>query len=328
MKSGKLTTDELNDNVISLLSKTRPEVLLSAALGEDCAALKIDDTVLISSDPITAVTELDKLGALCVNVCCNDVAANGGTPVAMTVTVIMPPSYSADDVGVIMRGATARAREVNVDIVGGHTEFSDCVTRPIVSGTAIGRTQRLIKKSDLKAGDRLFVTKSLGLEGACILADVIKDKITLNADEEKKLERFNSSLDVVKESKALSGLKSVTMMHDVTEGGILGAVAEVCLSAKVGAVVYEDKMPVDALTAKLAELVSVNPLRLISSGSMLVAASDGAEVVAAMEKAKIEFHEIGEVTGGGVVLVKKNGERETIDILPDELYKFSGEKAQ
>ncbi len=328
MKLGKLTTDELESNVIALLRRTRPEVLLSAALGEDCAALKIEDTVLVSSDPITAVMEPEKLGALCVSVCCNDIAANGGTPVAMTMTVIMPPDCEASDVGVIMKGASEKAAEVGVDIVGGHTEFSDCVNRPIVSGTAIGRVKRLIRKTDLKKGDKLYVTKKLGLEGTCILADIIKDKLVLSDVEKAKLDRFNDSLEVVKESRILSELKSVSMMHDVTEGGILGAVAEVCRSAKLGAKIYEEKMPVDELTEKLAAIVSVDPLRLISSGSMLVASSDEAEIASAMKAADIELTRIGEVTSGDVVLVKVDGECEKIDILPDELYKFSGEKAQ
>lgn len=165
MKLGKLTTDELNKHVISLLHKNRSEVLLSSAIGEDCAALDLKDVIVVSSDPITAVAEKEKLGALCVNVCCNDVAANGGEPVAMTITLIMPPSCSAEDVGVIMKGAVKRADELNVDIVGGHTEFSDCVVRPVVCGTAFGKAAKVICKSGLKKGDLLFVTKNLRLKG-------------------------------------------------------------------------------------------------------------------------------------------------------------------
>lgn len=91
MKLGKLTTEELQRNVMDLIGRRRPEVLMSAALGEDCAAIDFDDTVLVSSDPITAVVEPEKIGALCISVCCNDVAANGGIPVAVTLTLIMPP---------------------------------------------------------------------------------------------------------------------------------------------------------------------------------------------------------------------------------------------
>lgn len=323
MKLGKLTTDELNKYVISLLHKNRSEVLLSSAIGEDCAALDLKDVIVVSSDPITAVAEKEKLGALCVNVCCNDVAANGGEPVAMTITLIMPPSCSAEDVGVIMKGAVKRADELNVDIVGGHTEFSDCVVRPVVCGTAFGKAAKVICKSGLKKGDLLFVTKKLALEGTCLLADILKPD--LDDDERKKLVLFNSQLDVVPESTLLKTLPQVSMMHDVTEGGILGAVAEVCFLNGLGAEIWEDKMPLDPLTVKLCARYGVNPLRLISSGSMLVALSGSETAEKVMKAAGIEFTCIGKVTEKGVVLVHIDGTREKIDVLADELYKFSGE---
>ena len=321
MKLGKLTTDELNNCVLRHLKKTREEVLLSASVGEDCAALSLPGTVLVSSDPITAVMENAKIGALCVSVCCNDVSANGGIPVAMTLTVIMPPTCDACDVDEIMQGASRRASELGVDIVGGHTEFSDCVTRPIVSGTAIGLTDKLIKKDDLAVGDKLFVTKKLALEGTCILADIVRP--TLNSDEQKKIERFNSMLDVSTESKLLRALDCVSTMHDVTEGGILGAVAEICYARGFGATLYEDKMPVDELTERLCKDAKVNPLRLISSGSMLVACTDEEPVRKALEGTDIEVTFIGEVTNESeVTLIKRDGKKERIEVLPDELYKF------
>lgn len=297
---------------------------MSSALGEDCAAVDFGGTVLVSSDPITAVVEPEKLGALCVTVCCNDVAANGGIPVAVTLTLIMPPFCGAEDVGVIMRGAEARAKELNVDIVGGHTEFSDCTVRPVVCGTALGKVKRLIKKSGLAVGDELFVTKRLGLEGTCILADIVKPKLT--EDERKKLDGFNASLDVTAESLALSGLPCVTMMHDVTEGGILGAVKEVCLSAGLGAELYEELMPIDELTLWLCRDSGVDPLRLISSGSMLAAVrGDPDAAVKALRDKGISLTRIGRVVAGSVTLNRRGGVREDIDVLPDELYKFSGE---
>lgn len=323
MKLGKLTTDELNKNVISLLHKNRSEVLLSSAIGEDCAALDLKDVIVVSSDPITAVVEKEKLGALCVSVCCNDVAANGGEPVAMTITLIMPPSSSAEDVSIIMRGAVKRADELNVDIVGGHTEFSDCVVRPVACGTAFGKTGKLISKAGLKQNDLLYVTKKLALEGTCILADILKPE--LDKTEKDKLALFNSQLDVLPESMLLRSSAEVSMMHDVTEGGILGAVAEVCFLRQTGAEIYEDKMPFDPLTLKLCARAGVDPLRLISSGSMLVAVSDPEKAEKAMKTANIEFTCIGKVTGKDVVLVRKDGTREKIDVLADEMYKFSGE---
>lgn len=322
MRFGKLTSTELEKNVIAKLSRVRPEVEAGAAIGEDCALLNIPDRILVSSDPITAGTDLEETGALCVSVCCNDVAANGGEPVAMTLTVIMTPDSQPCDVGKIMDGATRRAKSLGVEIVGGHTEFSDCVTRPIVCGTAIGRTKRPIMKDDFHKGDKIMVTKYLALEGSCLLADEKKPDLT--ESEQAELASFREMLNVGAESKAVSLLPEVKAMHDVTEGGVLGAVAEICSNAGLGARLYEDRMPVTKLTEKLCALCGADPLGLVSSGSMLIVTSDPEKVAAALSKAKIPVTEIGEVTDKGNVLVGRDGAETPFDVKRDEMYRIYG----
>lgn len=326
MKLGKLTSDELKENVLNVLRAKRKETLMSSALGEDCGAVKLGETILITSDPITAEVKIEKLGSLCVSVCCNDIVANGGEPIAMTLTIIMPPHCSATDVKTIMVGAQNKAEELNVDILGGHTEFSDCVTRPIVSGTAIGRVKRLLKKTAIKKGDKLLVTKFLGIEGTCILADIQKDEFP--KAEKDILAQFNKMLDVSEESKQLSELEEVRAMHDITEGGVLGAVAEVCQSIGVGAILKKDRMPIHELTTKLCRQMEVNPLRLISSGSMLIIASDVDKVIARLNEKDIAVTQIGEIVEDKRVLLIDGDSTEEIDIEKDEMYKFTGEKVQ
>ena len=323
MKIGKLTTTELNDSVISLLKRVRSEVKCSAAIGEDCAVAEIDGLILISSDPITAQVELEKLGALCVSVCCNDIASNGGEPIAMTLTLIMPTTHSANDVKIIMTGAVEKATELGVEIVGGHTEFSDCVVRPVICGTAIGKTQNPILKTALKEGESLVVSKQLGMEGTCIIIDA--DKLELDTAEQKIYEDYTKSLDVTAESRILSKLSCVSIMHDITEGGILGAVAEICHNQGLGATLYREKMPLSPLTERICAMRKINPLRLISSGSMLISTSQPQTVIDELAKFGITATEIGKVTAGKTVLI--NGENiEEFDVEPDELYKLNGEE--
>ena len=248
MRTGKLNAEELNKYVFAHIGSLRDEVVLSAALGEDCAALKSDGYFLLSSDPITACMPDESLGKLSIDVSCNDIAANGGEAVAVMLTVIMPTYSEPSAVGEIMRGAGERAKELNVDIVGGHTEFSDCVTRPIVSATAVGKTHRLIAKSGLREGDDVYVTKVCGIEGTVILAEKFAGSLT-----EKELTRageLGKLLSVGEESKILKKYNGVTTMHDVTEGGVLGAVAEIALGADLSAEIYEEQVPVDGLTEK------------------------------------------------------------------------------
>lgn len=319
MRLGKLTAEELQKFVLDKLEGRREEVVLSAAQGEDCAAVRADGYMLFSSDPITAAMPAKSLGALAVSVCCNDIVSCGGEPVALLLTVIVPPSADTSVIEDIMTSAQIKARELDVDIVGGHTEFSDCVVHPIVSGTAIGKTKRLMSKSALKAGDKFYVTKQLGMEGTTIIADGGKE--TLSEEEEKLLAKYRDGLDVDKEGEILRSCSSVGIMHDITEGGVVGAIAEVCLGAGLGANIYEKEFPVSALTRRLCGKYGIDPARLISSGSMLFSASNE-ESVLKLKEIGIAATFVGEVTDGDVLLYKIDGTSEKVRPEPDEMYKY------
>lgn len=320
MRFGKLTTWELQSAVLDKIVRIRDEIILSAAQGEDCAAAKTDDYILFSSDPITAPMPPKSLGELVVSVCCNDIRACGGEPFGLLLTVIVPPNASVDDVADIMSAASESATKSGVEIIGGHTEFSDCVTRPIVCGTAVGKAKRIVSKLGLKVGQKLFVTKTLGMEGAAVIAD---SGVPLSSEERLVLSAFKNSLSVAKESEILSKLDGVGMMHDITEGGVLGAVAEVCTAVGLGATLYEEKIPIEPLTERLCKEFAIDPFRLISSGSMLFSASDDlpAEKLSVIG---IPVTEIGRVTEGEVLLIRRDGSKVAVEAGPDEMYKFFG----
>ncbi len=321
MRYGKLSSDELELNILSKLHHLRKEVLLSAALGEDCAALKTDGSVfLISTDPITAQMPLEALGSLAVDVACNDIVANGGEPVALMFTLIMPENSTAEDIGIVMDSAVKRASQINVDIIGGHTEFSDCVVRPIVSATAVGKTNRIISKRGLKSGDKVYMTKSAAIEGSVILSKFSKSGFS--SDELAELKAFEKLLSVTKEGKILAKFENISTMHDITEGGILGSVAEICQNVKLGARIYEKKIPVSGLTKKICEEFNADPYRLISSGSLMFTGQNLDDAVATLQQAGINAFEIGEITADGKILFcRSGGEKQKIKIEADQLFK-------
>ena len=318
MRYGKLNTIELEQYVLRKLRTSRKEVILSAAEGEDCAALRPDcEAVLLSSDPITADMSPESLGELAVQINCNDIAANGGEPVAMMLTVIVPPAYPPENIGVIVSSAVRAATAIGVDVVGGHTEFSDCVTRAIVSATVAGFCNRLLTKDGVKKGDRLGVTKRLGMEGVAILLET-----TGNTDS-ALYSSYKSRLSVVPESRVLSALPAVSMMHDVTEGGILGAVAEVVASRGLGARIYADKLPIDSEAQAVCDRAGVDILRLLSSGAMLFATADMSGALRALQQAGIEGCEIGVVTDGRTELITADG-AQPVTVQRDALYDYVG----
>src|SRR5687767_7817988 len=171
MQSGKLPPALLRRLVFGRLGARRPETLVRAAYGEDSAVLDLgDDLVVLSSDPIT--TAGARAGWLGVHVACNDVAANGAAPVAVLLTILVPEGAPASTVGTVMRDAHRAARELGVEIVGGHTEVTPGLPRLLLALTAVGRAPRgrHLTSAGARPGDALLLTKAAGLEGTAVLA--------------------------------------------------------------------------------------------------------------------------------------------------------------
>ena len=293
-------------------------MLFGAGLAEDCAAVKTDQTVLVTTDPITAATF--DVGRLSVDVSANDIASSGGKPFACLLTIIVPPDAELQTVKDIMTDAVRRADEAGIDIIGGHTEFSDAVVRPITSVTMFGTCKRAVKSSGAKVGDAVMVTKTLGIEGTIILAAERGREIGLTDEELAEAESLKYKLSVLKEGEVLAGLSSVHCMHDVTEGGIFGAAAEISEAAKVGIEIYADKVPFLPITDKITKALGADKFRFISSGSMLFTTSEPQRAIEALEKAGVSAAVIGKITKEGAFAVFGN-EKVAVTVDADELLK-------
>lgn len=326
MKIGKLPNEVLSKLVLEPIKKwgiKKDEVLTSPSVGEDCAALKFgNDICMLSTDPITGAAE--NIGALAVHINSNDIASAGGEVIGLMVTTLLPPDITEAEISAITENLYKSANAAGVAVLGGHTEITDAVTRPVISCTAIGRGKRFISSGGAKAGDSVIMTKYAAIEGSSIIYADYKDfwQERLTEEEKAVCESFSSMLSVVPEG-AVAAKMGASSMHDVTEGGILGACHEIAECAGVGITVYEDKIPILPVTKKLCDVCGVNPLRLISSGSMLITVPNGSELVGALEGAGIKAAIIGVITDGER-LVEKNGE--LMPLTPpqtDELYRVA-----
>jgi hydrogenase expression/formation protein HypE len=325
VRIGKLDNETLERLVLGKTGAKRDEVITGASIGEDCAVLDFGayDCVL-STDPITASAE--RIGALAVHISCNDIAAHGTEPIAIMLTVLLPPSATEDEIAEIARQSDEAARELGVSIIGGHTEITDSVTRPLISAVALGRTAKPGSKEAPAPGDIIIVTKSLALEGTGILAEKYADSLRriLTDEESSAAKAMLDRVSVVKEGVA-AGKVGVSAMHDITEGGVLGAVWEVCTLNSAGAEIEIARLPFEDVTLDVCAFLGLDPLRLISSGSMLIwiRPEREAALMTALTEAGVPATVIGRVTeaADGIVLIGRTGEREPIDPPgPDEVY--------
>lgn len=324
METGKLPNSLLEKLVFNKIKMNRSDVIIRPGIGMDCAAVSFDNyACVLSSDPITGTAK--EIGRLAVNISCNDIASCGVEPLGIMATILCPPGTTEDELGMIMDQLTAAASAINVDLLGGHTEITTAVTRFVISCTAIGRClkEELIVNSQAKAGDSLVLTKHAGLEGASIIAHEketeLTDIIGKQAVEEAK--SFMDYLSVVRDGLSAASF-GVNAMHDVTEGGILGAVWEICEASGNGVELFMDQIPIHITTRRICEYYNIDPFKLISSGCMLIAASNGDGLVRHLKNEGIDAAIIGKLDYSNKRCMVFSYEKRPISAPEtDELYK-------
>ena len=325
MKVGTGPSIVLQRSVPQKLRTTRKEVLLGAGVGEDCAAMKLaeDEVFVISTDPITGAAK--DIGALAVQITVNDLASAGAEPIGIMLTVLLPENAEEKDLKTVMAQVEEACEKNHIQVMGGHTEVTKVVNQIVISVTGVGKAKegRVISTAGVKPGMDIIVTKWIGIEGTAILAKekeaALRERYSQPfIDKAKELDRYISVL-----SEAATAVKSgVAAMHDVTEGGIFGALWEIAEASGVGLEIDLKKIPLKQETVEICEFFGINPYELISSGSMLMAAEDGNGLVMELEKAGIPAVVIGKATDSNDRVLLNEDERRFLEPpKTDELYK-------
>ena len=327
MKIGKLTASQLEEVIFKNIKKKRKEFLNSPGIGDDCAALDLGDKVCyLSSDPITGA--VNKIGKLAVNITCNDLATTGIEPMGIMATILAPTTSTIEDLKQIVIDMEAECEKLNIDILGGHTEITDAVTKIIVSITGIGfgTKAHYEKKEKIKSNDIILLTKGVGIEGTAIIS-FEKEEELKSILSKKELEYGKSMMEmtsVVKEGLLASDLSKG--MHDVTEGGILGAIWEVSELSNLGVTIYEESLKIADTTSKICDFYNIDPLKLISSGSMLIVVSpeNKDSLLKKLRLENISTYEIGffiDNTKDKIIIDRENKKSIIDEPGSDELYK-------
>ena len=212
-----------------------------------------------------------------------------------------------------------------MEIIGGHTEVSPAVNQVVISVTALGKIakEKLVHPGKAQVGDDILVTKTAGLEGTAIIAMDREDILAryFSRDFIDRASRFIEEISVVKEG-LIAGKFGAHAMHDATEGGILGALWEMSKAMNKGFEVDINKIPIAKETRKICKIFDIDPLRLISSGSMIIVTPDGEQLLKLLSNAGVSATIIGKVVGGTTPLVIYDGEKHVLEPPEsDELYK-------
>ena len=316
MRKGKISESVLKRSVLKKIKTHRDEVTNGAGIGTDCAILSLGkgyDTVL-SATPVTAPTE--DIGTYAVHMALNNIAAAGAEPVGVMITVILPETTEETELQTMMECAEEVCRVSNVEIIGGHTEVLPGITKPIMTVTGVGK--RCGGETDFrqkaKAGQDIVISKWIGLEGTIRIARERRKELCTRypvrmVEEAAAYDRY---LSVIPE--AATAIKSgVCRMHDVSRGGVFGALWELAEGAGVGLEIDLKKIPVKQETIEICEFFELNPYELLSGGCLIMMADNGKDLVSALKREGIPAVIVGRTTDGNDRVIYNEDEKRYLD---------------
>lgn len=322
---GKVSENILKRAVFKQLHHRREEVLIRGGIGEDCAAIELGEgeVAVLSTDPITGTAK--EIGTLAVHITANDIASSGAEVVGILTSIILPERTREIALRRMMQEIEGVCSQLGIEVMGGHTEVSNAVNQPLVTVTGVGKIKKenLLRTKGLEPGDELVMTKWAGLEGTAILANERFEELTEKYTEDfiSNAKDFMKYISVVPEARIATKL-GVCAMHDITEGGVYGAIWEMAAASNLGVEVDLHKIPIRQETVEICEYFDLNPYQLISSGCMLIGTKKGNLLVDELQKAGIPAAVIGRTVEGNDRVVLSGGECRFLEPpKPDELYK-------
>ena len=303
MQAGKLPFGLLSE-LLSKIDIRDPRVVLGPKPGEDAALIDFDDRYLVAkTDPITFATDL--IGWYVVQINANDLAVMGATPRWLMVTLLLPEGTSAHEVSHIFDQLRDACGSHDISLVGGHTEVTYGLPRPVAVGAMLGEVakDRVVLPSGAMPGDSLVLTKGIAIEGAAVLAREASAALVAAGLTEAQIESarnflFSPGISVAREAAIACDTVDVHAMHDPTEGGLATGLLEMAHAANVGMVVDVERVPVVPECDRVCRALRLDPLGLIASGSLLaaVAPEDTPTLIDALASEGIAAHEIGRAT--------------------------------
>lgn len=327
LRLGKLEWSAL-ERLLRLLPVSGEGVLVGPGVGEDAAVIRAGEGFIVAHvDPITAAAE--RVGYLAVHVAANDVAVRGVRPQWFMPTVLLPEGAEDELAERVFRDMARALRELGGVAVGGHTEVSPGISKPIVVMAAMGYTRgRVVLTSGARPGDVVLAAGRLGGEGAGVIAWDFADRLRAAGVPPEVVERARGFVEEISAVEAALALRDyASSMHDPTEGGLLQALREVALASGVSIRVDLRRVALDPVVRAVTGAAGVDPLRLLSSGSVVatVPREHAERAVQALRSRGIQCSEVGVVEEGPrglVVLESEEGERRVEEDVVDEIYKL------
>jgi hydrogenase expression/formation protein HypE len=301
----------------------REEVLEGPAFGMDVSVIDLGDGkgLAVSSDPLSLITSLGlrESAWLSVHLLANDMATTGFAPQYAQFVLNLPPSLGKNAFMEYWQHISSLCEQTGVAITGGHTGKVQGQNSTIPGGGTMFLTapaDKIITSNRAEPGDQIVVSKEAALVSSSILAMSFPETVKNRAGQEvfhKGCQNFykTSSLnDALSAASILKNNVELKAMHDVTEGGILGAIFEMAKASGCGFVVQDDLLPVTDVPRSICSLFDIDPRFSVGAGSMIMAVKKGVEsrLIDHLQTENVPAAVVGEFTeaASGFRLIKND----------------------
>ncbi len=326
MKVGKISESVLKRSVLKQIKCINDDMENGAGVGSDCAIFPVGNDFLATS---VAAFFLQEAEDIRYPICkaANNVACSGSTPISMFLTLVLPADSEEKELADIMKAAGRVAEELKIQIAGGHTSCTELVKRPYVTVTVNGKLSARKERKKPAPGEDVVLSKWVGLEGTALLAkrhggELLK-RYPLHMIEEAA--GFGKYLSVIPEA-ATAEKSNVSMMHDVSTGGIFAALWELAENAGVGLNISLKRIPLRQEAIEVCEFFGISPYELLSGGSLLMTTENGEDLVQKLAEAGIPATVIGKITGDNDKVVINEEEKRFLERpKTDEIFKIEKE---
>jgi hydrogenase maturation factor len=283
-----------------------PRVILGPGVGLDCAVLDFGETCLVmKSDPITFVTR--DIGWYAVQICANDIATTGAQPRWFLTTLLLPEGKTTPEMVLKINEQVGQAcQEKGISVIGGHTEITYGLDRPILVGTMIGEVAKseLITPKNAQPGNKLLLSKGIPIEGTAIIAKEFPEQLSSILNEAELQSAiyaiYDPGISVLRDAQLAVQAGKVTAMHDPTEGGLAAALWELAEACGHSLMIQAEKITIPPVSQKICDFFQLNPMATIASGALLMAveAKDSQRICNELIQNGIPCSEIGLIEAG------------------------------
>lgn len=324
MKQGKVPESVLKRSILKLIKQNKGMVVEGPGIGGDSGVLDLPPHQLCTCTVNPVIGDIEDIGSRAVHTAVNNLAASGADPVAVLPSIMIPLDVGEQQLKQMIRDMQRACNDYSIAILGGHTENTAAVSKPIVTMTGIGiAPEHLYLAKYARPGQDLVMTKYGAMEGTALIARAKEEELLTHysSDFISQAKEMIRGISVFQEAKIAAEF-GISAMHDARKGGIYGALWELTSAAGIGMRVVLEKIPIRQETVEICEFYDLNPYRLFSGGSLLITADKGYELAEVFKAAGVPASVIGKTTKDQKKIIVREDEEGFLEPpKSDEIYK-------